>query len=109
MNKKIRITIGLSDSQGEVNPEIVTQADLLEKEISKIAGGCTSIPATGYYTNERGITFKESSRIIEVVLFSDSSINEYGIKRAVQAFLHNTNQECCMYEVIDNANIVFLS
>ena len=107
MNKKIRITIGLSDSQGNISPEIVTQADLLEKEISKIAGGCTSIPATGYYTNEQGITYKESSRIIEVVLFGDSI--EYSIKESVQDFLHSTNQECCMYEVIENPNITFLS
>lgn len=109
--KKIKITIGLSDNQGKVSPEIKAQADILEQEISKVAGGCTVIPATGYYTNEQKKTFKETSRIIEVVLFNKQggSMDEYGIKKAVQEFLHATNQECCMYEVIENPNIIFLS
>jgi hypothetical protein len=92
--KKLRIFLGLSDSQGEIIDMYHFRE--LTKEVVSIAGGASIIDSVGYYTNNEGTLITEVSKIIEVTLTDDNK--DETILEKVKEFLKATKQEAALVE-----------
>ncbi len=103
---RIEIVIGLSDRNGVPFEAEDRRVEELYEDITEIAGGLTEMPVKGWYKNRAGITIKEDSRMIIVLLNEpiEPAIEE--LKQALTTFLRKTNQESAIIMIDGSAEFV---